>query len=108
MSGEVSASRLDGRGARLAAILISALAAALLAYLNRGLLLPSEKAASPQDAAFAQCMAEREAGIAEMVRQQAITSEQESLFRGRAEALCQAQSAPVGAPPPLGPALPPQ
>ncbi len=105
MSGEMSASRLDGRGARLAAIVIAASAAALLAYLNRGLFLPSEDAASSQDAVFAGCMAEREAGIAEMVRQQVITSEQETLFRSRAEALCRAQGAPAGAPPPPG--LPP-
>ena len=79
----------------------------MLAYLHRDDLFPSERKASPEEAAFARCMAERAAGIDEMVRQQVITAEQETLFRGRAEALCRAQSAPAGPPPPEGLPLPP-
>jgi hypothetical protein len=43
-----------------------------------------------------------------MVRQQAITAEQETLFRSRAEALCRAQAAPSspGGTPPVGLPLP--
>ncbi|MCI0429661.1 MAG: hypothetical protein L0210_03825 [Rhodospirillales bacterium] len=102
---------LNGRGARVVAVLVAVSAGAVLAYLHRDDLFPSERKPSPAEAAFEQCMAERAAGIDEMVRQQVITAEQEALFRQRAEALCRAQSAPAdAAPPPVGltPALPQQ
>jgi hypothetical protein len=98
-------SRLDGPGARAAALVVAIAVAALLAYIKWDNFFPPERAASPEEAAFLQCMAERAAGIDEMVRQQAITAEQETLFRGRAEALCRAQAAPAG-PPPVGLPLP--
>jgi hypothetical protein len=100
---------LDGRAARIVALLVAAAVAALLAYVKWDNVFPPKRAASPEEAAFQQCMAERAAGIDEMVRQQAITSEQESLFRSRAEALCRAQSAPSsadGGAPPVGLPLP--
>ncbi len=111
MSEAARSSWLDGRGARVVAVLLAVSAAAVLVFLHRDDLFPSERTASPEEAAFEQCMAERAAGIDEMVRQQVITTEQEVLFRQRAEALCRAQSAPAGAaPPPVGltPALPQQ
>ncbi len=101
---------LDGRAARGVAVLVAASAGAVLAYLHRDDLFPSQRMAPPEEAAFVGCMAERAAGIDEMVRQQVITSEQEALFRQRAEALCRAQAAPAGAAPPpvLTPVLPQQ
>ncbi|HXV30870.1 MAG TPA: hypothetical protein VD840_11110 [Sinorhizobium sp.] len=109
MNGEVRSSWLDGPAARIGAILAATLAAAALTFLHRDDLFPSVRTLSPEEAAFAQCMSERVAGIEEMVRQKAITAEQEALFRSRAEALCRAQTAPAGLPPPMGvPALPQQ
>jgi hypothetical protein len=96
---------LDGRGARLAAIAVAAVAAGILGYLNRDAFITPERKLSPQEAAFERCMAERSAGIDEMVRQQAITADQEALFRQRAEDLCRAQAASEQ-PPPVGLPLP--
>jgi hypothetical protein len=87
------------------ALTVAAAVAALLAYVKWDNFFPPERTASPEETAFLRCMAERAAGIDEMVRQQAITSEQETLFRSRAEALCRAQAAPAG-PPPVGLPLP--
>ena len=98
-------SRLDGRGARAAALAVAAVAAGILAYLNRDALIAPDRNISPQEAAYERCMAERNAGIDEMVRQQAITTEQETLFRQRAEDLCRAQAA-THEPPPVGLPLP--
>ena len=98
-------SRLDGRGARVAALAVAAVAAGILAYLNRDAFIAPDRNISPQEAAFERCMAERNAGIDEMVRQQAITTEQETLFRQRAEDLCRAQAA-TDEPPPAGLPLP--
>ena len=98
-------SRLDGRGARVAALVVAAVAAGILAYLNRDAFTTAERNPSPQEAAYERCMAERNAGIDEMVRQQAITTEQEILFRQRAEDLCRAQAA-TDEPPPAGLPLP--
>jgi hypothetical protein len=106
MNAEPRSSPLDGRGARLVAVLVALAVAALLAYINWDDFFPPERTASPEEAAFLQCMAERAAGIDELVRQQAITAEQETLFRSRAEALCRAQTAPAGPPPPVGLPLP--
>ena len=105
MNARRQRSALDGRPARAVALLVAAAVAALLAYIKWDDFFPPERTASPEEAAFLQCMAERAAGIEEMVRQQAITAEQESLFRGRAEALCRAQAGPSG-PPPVGLPLP--
>jgi hypothetical protein len=105
MSGAPHSSRLDSRAARVVALLVAAAVGALLAYIKWDDFFPPERTASPEEAAYLQCMAEREAGIDEMVRQQAITAEQEMLFRSRAEALCRAQTAPAG-PPPVGLPLP--
>ena len=96
---------IDGRGARVAAILVAAVAAGALAYLHRDAFFPPERKVSPQEAAFERCMGERKAGIDEMVRQQAITTDQEALFRQRAEDLCRAQAASEE-PPPVGLPLP--
>ena len=93
---------LDGRDARLVAVLVAAASAGALGYLHRDAFFPPERKASPQEAAFEQCMNERRAGIDEMVRQQAITADQERLFRQRAEDLCRAQAAAAGSPPPVG------
>ena len=102
MSAASQRSWVDGRAARVVAVLVAAAAGAVLAYIHRDDLLPTERKISPAEAAFEQCMAERAAGIDEMVRQQVITVEQETLFRARAEALCRAQTAPAGPPPPEG------
>jgi hypothetical protein len=107
VSEPARSSRLDSRAARVVAVLVAAATAGLLAYIHRDDLFPAERKAStsPQEAAFLHCMAERVAGIEQMVREQAITTEQETLFRSRAEALCRAQAAPAG-PPPVGLPLP--
>jgi hypothetical protein len=102
-------SRLDSRGARAVAVLVAAATAGLLAYIKWDNFFPSTRTASPEEAAFQHCMAERAAGIDQMVREQAITTEQETLFRGRAEALCRAQAGPSssgGGAPPVGLPLP--
>jgi hypothetical protein len=105
MTDRARPSRLDGRGARAAALVVATVAAGVLAYLNRDAFIAPERELSPQEAAFERCMAERNAGIDEMVRQQAITTEQETLFRQRAEDLCRAQAA-TEEPPPVGLPLP--
>ncbi|HVG81613.1 MAG TPA: hypothetical protein VNB28_04965 [Methylomirabilota bacterium] len=108
MSAPPRTSPVDGRGARIVALLVAAAVAALLAYIKWDNFFPPERIASPEEAAFQHCMSERAAGIDEMVRQQAITAEQETLFRSRAEALCRAQAAPSspGGTPPVGLPLP--
>ena len=105
MTDRARPSRLDGRGARAAALVVATVASGVLAYLNRDAFIAPERELSPQEAAFERCMAERNAGIDEMVRQQAITTEQETLFRQRAEDLCRAQAA-TEEPPPVGLPLP--
>ena len=108
MSAPPRTSPVDGRGARIVALLVAAAVAALLAYITWDNFFPPERIASPEEAAFQHCMSERAAGIDEMVRQQAITAEQEALFRSRADALCRAQAAPSspGGAPPVGLPLP--
>ena len=75
MSAPPRTSPVDGRGARIVALLIAAAVAALLAYIKWDNFFPPERIASPEEAAFQHCMSERAAGIDEMVRQQAITAD---------------------------------
>jgi hypothetical protein len=99
---------LDRPSARAVALLVAAVAGAILGYLHRGDLFPTAHKVSPEEVAFKQCIGPRLADIDEMVRQKVITADQETLFRERAEALCRAQTAPAGAPPPPGLPLPQQ
>jgi hypothetical protein len=106
--GPRSRSWLDGLSARIVALLVAAASGGVLAYLHRNELFSTPLKLSPEEAAFKQCMGPRLADIDEMVRQKIITADQETLFRERAEALCRAQSAPSGPPPPTGLPLPQQ
>lgn len=99
---------LDGPSARVVALLVAAAAGAILGYLHRHDLFPTARKVSLEELAFKQCVGPRLADIDEMVRQKIITADQETLFRERAEALCRAQTAPAGAPPPTGLPLPQQ
>lgn len=100
-SQNASRRRLDGPAARLVALAVLAGVVALLGYVHRERIFPPDPAAVASEDPAALCLAERAADIDGMVAEGAITKEQASLFKSRAEALCQAQAGNTGAPPPL-------
>jgi hypothetical protein len=74
--------------------------AAALAWIHRDDLLPRETAVAAHDP-VALCLAERALGIDQMQQDGVIDADQATLFKSRAEALCQAQvGAGAGPPPP--------
>ena len=92
---------LDGLAARAAALLVLLLVVAGIGWLHRDSLFPAEQAAAPAaDDPVAQCLAERAKGIDEMLAQGTIDEGQATLFKSRAEALCQAQHGKSGPPTP--------
>lgn len=97
-------SYLDRPVARLCAVGVALLMAAALAFMHRDDLFPPEEAAAADpDDPVALCLAERARDIDAMLAEGTINVQQAQLFKGRAEALCQAQ---VGGG--SGPPLPPQ
>lgn len=95
----MAASRLDGRGARLAAAGLCIAAVAYLLWYDRERLFPDEEVSetSSENAAYLGCVGERYAGIDGMKADGVINERQEKLFRSRAEALCR-DKFPPGAP----------
>ena len=91
---------LDGLAARLVALLVLLLVVACIAWVNRDSLFPPEQAEVPADDPVALCLAERAVGIDKMLAEGTINEGQATLFKSRAEALCQAQQGQSGAPPP--------
>ena len=92
---------LDGLAARGAALLVLLLVVAGIGWLHRDNLFPAEQAATPAaDDPVARCLAERAKGIDDMQAQGTIDAGQATLFKSRAEALCQAQHGQSGPPAP--------
>lgn len=84
-------SALDRPAARLAAVGIAALCALALGYIHRDDLFPPDTAsaeAATDPAAL--CLAERAAEIDQMVSDGIVDEARATLFKSRAEALCQA------------------
>jgi hypothetical protein len=96
---ELPSSTLDRPAARLAALGVVVLVAAILGYIHRNDLFPPEAAEAAANDPAAACIAQRAAGIDGMFADGTINAEQASLFKGRAEALCRAQAGQTGAPP---------
>jgi hypothetical protein len=82
---------LDRPVARLLALGIAGLVVACLAYIHRDDMFPQEVQQIAADDPVALCLAERAAGIDQMLNDGTIDSGQAGLFKTRAEALCQAQ-----------------
>ncbi len=77
--------------ARFVALGVAFLALASLAYIHRDDLFPPEVQEIAADDPVALCLAERAAGIDQMLADGTINGQQAGLFKRRAEALCQAQ-----------------
>lgn len=83
---------LDRRLARLCAVGVALLMAAVLAFMHREDLFPPQAAEGlAADDPVARCLAERAVDIDKMQAEGTITAQQASLFKSRAEALCQSQ-----------------
>ncbi len=91
---------LDRPVARLLAIGVALLMAAALGFMHRDDLFPPEEAAADPDDPVALCFAERAKDIDAMLAEGTINAQQAELFKGRAEALCQAQVGGGSGPPP--------
>ena len=85
-----SRSALDGRLARVCAVLVAAAAASVIAYVHRDALFPVPAAPAADDP-FQACIDERAAEIDKMAADGVIETAQAALFKSRAEALCRAQ-----------------
>ena len=84
---------LDRPIARLCALGIAISVVAFLGYLHRDDLFPPEVDALAAQDPVALCLAPRAADIDEMQAEGTITEAQAALFKERAKALCQAQTA---------------
>ena len=85
-------SALDRPAARLVAVAILAGAAGALVYVHRDDLFPPDAAAvAAPDTPYALCVAERHAGIDQMIADGHVDDQKSALFKQRAEALCRAQ-----------------
>lgn len=84
---------LDRPLARICAVGVALLMVAALAYMHREDLFPPEQAAQglAADDPVVRCLAERAVDIDKMQAEGTITAQQATLFKSRAEALCQAQ-----------------
>ena len=91
---------LDRPLARIIAFACFLGALAILAVIHWDDIFPPEAAPVAADDPVALCLAERSADIDRMQADGTISAEQASLFKSRAEALCQAQQG-GGGPPPL-------
>lgn len=91
-------SALDRPAARVGAFLIFLCVVAALAWIHRDDLFPSEAAVAADDP-VAKCLTERAAGIDKMHQDGVIDADRASLFKSRAEALCQAQLGQGSGPP---------
>ena len=92
---------LDRPAARGVAALVLLLVAASLGWIHSDDLFPPEQAAVPADDPVALCVAQRSADIDKMLADGVIQADQATLFKGRAEALCQAQEGQGAGPPPV-------
>lgn len=90
---------LDRPAARLVALGVLLLVAASLAFMHRDDLFPPPPAATLADDPVARCLAERAAGIEQMLAEGVIDEAQARQFKGRAAALCEAQEGKGAAPP---------
>lgn len=94
---------IDRPAARALAALVFVGAAAFLGYYERDRLFGSGGAAEGQAGAandpFALCFAERAAQIDQMVKDKVVSAAQAADFKGRAEAMCRAQTKGAGGPP---------
>ena len=91
---------LDGWGARGVALLVLIAVGALLLRIHWADLFPPPEAELSADDPVAICLADRAADIDKMLADGVINESQAAQFKGRAEALCQAQQG-GGNPPPL-------
>jgi hypothetical protein len=92
---------LDRMAARFVALLVLLAAGAMLAWIHREDLLPRPPATVAADDPVAVCVAERSADIDKMRRDGVIDADRATLFKSRAEALCQAQFGQGSGPPGL-------
>jgi hypothetical protein len=90
---------VDRPAARFLAVGVALLMAAVLAYMHRDDFFPPEKAAVNPNDPVARCLAERAGDIDKLQAEGTITTEQATLFKSRAEALCQAQLGGGSGPP---------
>jgi hypothetical protein len=92
---------LDRPLARIGAVGVALLMVAALAFMHREDLFPPEAAAGlAADDPVARCLAERAVDIDKMQAEGTINAQQATLFKSRAEALCQAQVGGGNAVPP--------
>ncbi|MGD1876837.1 MAG: hypothetical protein ACFB13_04965 [Kiloniellaceae bacterium] len=91
---------LDRPAARVCAVGVALLMAAALAFMHRDDLFPPEQAATNPDDPVVRCFAERAGDIDKMLEDGTINAQQATLFKTRAEALCQAQLGGGSGPPP--------
>lgn len=82
---------LDRPVARLIALAVALVCVAVLAWLHRADFFPAF-APEVADDPFARCFAERAAEIDGMVEERVIDEERAELFKGRAEAMCRAET----------------
>ena len=94
---------LDRPLARVVALGVVLLVGAALAWIHRDDLFPPEQSAPAADDPVAQCLAERAADIDRMRADGVINDSQATLFKSRAEALCQSQAGQGAGPPPAVP-----
>ena len=87
---------LDRPAARLVALGVLLLVAASLAFMHRDDLFPPPPAATIADDPVARCLAERAAGIEQMLADGVIDEAQAGQFKGRAAALCAPRAARAG------------
>jgi hypothetical protein len=92
---------LDRPVARLLAVGVALLMMAALAFMHREDLFPPEQAAADPNDPVALCFAERAKDIDALLSEGTINAQQAELFKGRAEALCQAQLGGGSGPPPM-------
>jgi hypothetical protein len=96
MSGGLNQpSPLDRPAARLVAVSVALAGLAVLGWIHRGDLFPSETVATPlgpAEAAYHACVAPRTAQFAASLERGELTEEQVALFRTRAEAFCADQA----------------
>jgi hypothetical protein len=82
---------LDRPLARVCAVGVALLMVAALAFMHREDLFPPEQAAADPNDPVALCFAERAADVDKLLAEGTINAQQATLFKSRAEALCQAQ-----------------
>lgn len=100
-TAQPESSQLDRPPARIAALAVFLCVAFILAWIHREDLFPPAPMASPAaDDPVLACFAARRADIDQMLADAVIDEGRASLFKSRAEALCQAQFGQGSGPPP--------